>query len=169
MADATKLMPFILKWEGGFANDPVDRGGATNKGITISTFRQFYGQNKTVQDLKNITDEQWLNIFKKGYWNPFKADSINNQSIADICVDWAWSSGTKTAIKQVQKILGVTADGIVGDVTLNAINNAEVYTLFAHIRTARLTFVNNIVERDNSQRKFLKGWMNRINSINFNY
>ena len=37
MANAKRLQPFILRWEGGFVNDPLDRGGATNKGITIGT------------------------------------------------------------------------------------------------------------------------------------
>ena len=36
---AQKLVPFILSWEGGFVNDPDDVGGATNKGITIATWR----------------------------------------------------------------------------------------------------------------------------------
>ena len=40
MANANILLPFILRWEGGFVNDPTDRGGATNKGVTITTWRQ---------------------------------------------------------------------------------------------------------------------------------
>ncbi len=103
MAHLEKLKPFILKWEGGFVDDPLDRGGATNKGITIGTFRTFYGKNATVEQLKNITDRQWDKIFEAGYWRPFKADQIRNQSIANICVDWAWASGAVTAIKQVQR------------------------------------------------------------------
>lgn len=95
MANSKLLQPFILRWEGGFVNDPLDRGGATNKGITISTFRQFYGKDATVEQLKSITNEQWLTIFKAGYWNPWCADEIANQSIANIVVDWAWASGTK--------------------------------------------------------------------------
>ena len=89
MAKAELLKPFILRWEGGFVDDPLDRGGATNKGITIGTFRNFYGKEATVEQLKNITDEQWLHIFKCGFWDKWKADDINNQSIADIVVDWA--------------------------------------------------------------------------------
>lgn len=129
MANAKLLQPFILRWEGGFVNDPLDRGGATNKGITIGTFRQFYGKDATVEQLKNITDEQWLHIFKSGYWNPWKADEIVNQSIANIVVDWAWASGPGTSIKQVQGVLGVAADGIVGPKTLATINSADQRTL----------------------------------------
>lgn len=146
---------------------PLDRGGATNKGITIGTFRNFYGKDATVEQLKNITDEQWLHIFKSGYWDKWKADDIENQSIADIVVDWAWASGTATSIKQVQKILGVAVDGIVGNDTLTAINTADQSSLFDKIRSRRIEFVENIVKRDPSQTRFLKGWKNRINSLTF--
>lgn len=167
MAKAELLKPFILRWEGGFVDDPLDRGGATNKGITIGTFRNFYGKDATVEQLKNITDEQWLHIFKSGYWDKWKADDIENQSIADIVVDWAWASGTATSIKQVQKILGVAVDGIVGNDTLTAINIAVQRSLFDKIRSRRIEFVENIVKRDPSQTRFLKGWKNRINSLTF--
>lgn len=167
MAKAELLKPFILKWEGGFVDDPLDRGGATNKGITIGTFRNFYGKDATVEQLKHITDEQWLHIFKSGYWDKWKADDIENQSIADIVVDWAWASGTVTSIKQVQKILGVAVDGIVGNDTLTAINIAGQRSLFAKIYSRRIEFVENIVRRDPSQARFLKGWKNRINSLTF--
>lgn len=167
MAKAELLKPFILRWEGGFVDDPLDRGGATNKGITIGTFRNFYGKEATVEQLKNITDEQWLHIFKSGYWDKWKADDIENQSIANIVVDWAWGSGAATSIKQVQKILGVAVDGIVGDDTLTAINIAGQRSLFVKIHNRRIEFVENIVKRDPSQARFLKGWKNRINSLTF--
>ena len=40
MANVYKLAPWIFKWEGGFVNDPDDLGGATNMGVTISTWKQ---------------------------------------------------------------------------------------------------------------------------------
>lgn len=167
MAEAKKLRHFILRLEGGYSNDPVDRGGATNKGITIATFRHYYGANATIEQLKALTDEQWMHIFLCGFWNPFKADDIANQSVANICVDWAWASGTGTAIRQVQSLLGVTADGAVGAQTLAAINKANQRHLFAKIKSARLRFVDAIVRRDPKQKKFINGWKRRINSLSF--
>ena len=40
MADINILAQFILSFEGGFSNHPADKGGATNKGVTIATWRQ---------------------------------------------------------------------------------------------------------------------------------
>lgn len=167
MADASKLKPFILKWEGGFVNDPLDKGGATNKGVTLKTFKQFFGQDKTVDDLKKITDDQWLKIFKAGYWNPFKADEIWNQSIANICVDWAYNSGAATAIRKVQEVLGVKVDGQFGPKSLQTLNSKVPQKLFNDIKQKRIDFVNNIVKKNPTQAKFLKGWLNRINSLKF--
>ena len=167
MADPKKLIPFILRWEGGFANNPLDRGGATNKGITIGTYRQFYGKERTVDDLKALSNDEWLHIFLAGYWRPWKAGDIENQAVANICVDWAWASGVRTAIKEVQSLVGVSVDGIVGPKTLSAINGMPPRHLFEKIKSARLQFVLAIVRRSPSQKVFINGWKNRINSIEY--
>lgn len=166
MAKAELLIPKIIRWEGGFVNDPDDAGGATNKGVTLATFRKFYGAEATVQQLKRITDEQWLHIFEVGYWNIFKADDINDQSVANMCVDWLYNSGV-AAIKRVQKIVGVVDDGIVGPKTIGAINAKEAKPLFFQIRAARIAFVETIARNKPSQRKFLQGWKNRILSFDY--
>ena len=82
-------------------------------------------------------------------------------------MDWAWASGTGTSIKQVQKILGVAVDGIVGKDTLTAINIADQRALFDKIHARRIEFVENIVRRNPSQSRFIKGWKNRINALTF--
>lgn len=91
MADVRKLAPFILKWEGGFVNDPADLGGATNMGVTIGTYKEYCKKKgkpePTVEDLKNLSCEEWTDILKAFYWNRWKADQIHNQSIANILVD----------------------------------------------------------------------------------
>ena len=110
MANSSKLIPFILQWEGGFVNDPDDLGGATNKGITIGTFAEYKkrkGQKApTVTDLKNISDAEWHDVFKSLYWDRWKADEIKSQSVANILVDWVWASGSH-GIKRPQRLLGV--------------------------------------------------------------
>ncbi len=167
MAQASKLMPHILKWEGGFTNNPLDKGGPTMKGVTIGTFRKFYGKDATVVQLKLISDAQWLRIFKEGYWDKCRADEIASQSVADAIVDWAYNSGPATAAKQVQAILGVTVDGAVGPKTIAAINASEPRVLFDKIQAARGAFFDAIVRRNPSQRTFLKGWKNRLDSLVF--
>lgn len=167
MADPKELIPIIKKWEGGFADHPLDKGGPTMRGITLKTFRKFYGKDKSVEDLKKLTEEQWYHIFRSGYWDPFQADYIHNQAIANILVDWAWGSGSITAIKQVQKYLGVKVDGIVGPETLGELNKRDSEKVFTDIWNLRKQFFLGIVERNPSQKIFLKGWLNRLSSFTY--
>ena len=69
--EQNKFVQYILSWEGGYVNDPNDKGGPTNKGITLTTFQSVYGKNKTITDLKNMTTEQWWTIFKTKYWDRY--------------------------------------------------------------------------------------------------
>ena len=170
MASSSKLVPFILQWEGGFVNDPLDLGGATNKGITIGTFTEYKKRKglkaPTVQDLKNISNEDWHEVFKGQYWDRWKADEIKNQSVANILVDWVWASGSH-GIKRPQRLLGVTADGVVGSKTIAALNAKDPAELFKMIKADRIKFIDEICEKRPANNRFKKGWLNRINAIKY--
>ena len=170
MANSSKLVPFILQWEGGFVNDPLDLGGATNKGITIGTFTEYKRRKglkaPTVQDLKNISNEDWHEVFKGLYWDRWKADEIKNQAVANILVDWVWASGSH-GIKRPQRLLGVTADGVVGSKTIAALNAKDPAELFKMIKADRIKFIDEICEKRPANNRFKKGWLNRINAIKY--
>lgn len=172
MANIDILSPFILSHEGGFVNDPHDRGGATNKGVTIATWRQV-GYDKDgdgdidVDDLKKITERDAVErVMRPHYWNRWKADRIASQSVANIVVDWVWGSG-KHGITKVQQLLGVKVDGIVGDKTLAALNAQNPRDLFVRIKAARVSFIEGIVAANPTQRRFRNGWLNRLNRIQY--
>lgn len=173
MANVRKLLPFILSWEGGYVNDPVDKGGATNMGVTIGTWRKV-GYDKDgdgdidVDDLRLLSKDDVLNrVLKPHYWDKWKADQIKSQSVANILVDWVWGSGAN-GIKIPQKLLGLTVDGIVGPKTLAAVNSSDSLALFNAIKAEREAFLWRIVERDPTQKRFIKGWLNRLNALKFN-
>ena len=172
MANVNKLVPFILKWEGGFVNDPVDLGGATNMGVTIATWRQV-GYDKDgdgdidVDDLKLLTKEDVVNrVLKPHYWDRWRADEIKSQSVANILVDWVWSSGAY-GIKIPQRILGVVDDGIVGVKTLTALNSRNPEEVFKAIKAARVNFIEDICRSRPLNKKFQRGWLNRLNDIKY--
>ena len=170
MANSSKLVPFILQWEGGFVNDPLDVGGATNKGITIGTFTEYKRRKglkaPTIQDLKNISNEDWHEVFKGLYWDRWKADEIKNQAVANILVDWVWASGSH-GIKRPQRLLGVTSDGVVGSKTIAALNAKDPAELFKMIKADRIKFIDEICEKRPANNRFKKGWLNRINAIKY--
>lgn len=189
MANVDSLLPYILKFEGGFVNDPADAGGATNKGVTIATWRQV-GYDKDgdgdidVDDLKLLTDADVRNrVLKPHYWDRWKGDRIKSQGVANILVDWVWGSG-KHGIVIPQRLLGVVPDGIVGEKTLAAINAADPRQLFDTIFEARKKFLHDITNQSvakyerkigrkateaelkkHTNKRFIKGWLNRLEAI----
>ena len=164
MANYKLMIPWIKKWEGGYANDPDDAGGCTMKGITIATYQRYFGKDKTCSDLKNITDDEWTYIFINGFWDKFKADQIENQSIAQLCVQMGWGSGTITAIKRIQRCLGCAADGIVGPITLSKINQKPARDVFEKLWQMRRLWLIEISKKGNNK-KYLKGWLNRLDDL----
>jgi len=169
-ADIKKLAPIVAKWEGGYVNDPFDKGGATNMGITLNTWKQV-GYDKDGNGIINSNDIKLLNendfkaVLRK-YWDKWLADKIHNQSIANILVDWYWGSG-EWGIVIPQRLLGVVADGLVGDKTICALNAQNQKEFFNKVFEARIKFLNDIVKNNPNQKKFLKGWLNRLNDFKF--
>ena len=176
MADFELTIPFTHEKEGGFVHDPDDAGGATNMGITLNTYTTYCRRKgypcPTVERLKRLTEEQWQDIMRTMYWDVVHGDDIVSQSVALAIYDWAVHSGPGTAIKHVQRLLGVKADGIVGPITLAAINSASPLPLFGQIQQDRKKFLGSLCTSDDIQsvrnRKFLNGWLNRVKSIQFN-
>jgi len=170
MAQISKLAPIIAKWEGGYVWDKADKGGATNMGVTIATWRAV-GYDKDgdgyidVQDIKLLNTHDFEAVLKI-YWNRWKSDKIINQSVANILVDWVWGSGV-WGIKIPQRILGVVQDGVIGDKTLCALNAQNQKEFFDKIFAERVKFLDNIVKNNPSQKKFIKGWKNRLNDFKF--
>ena len=171
MARVELFAPKILAFEGGFVNDPTDRGGATNMGVTLSAWKKV-GYDKDgdgdidADDVLQLSKQDAIDVLKRNYWNRWKADQIQNQSIAEILVDWIWGSG-KWGIIIPQRMLKVPEDGIVGPGTLYAVNSANQRGLHEAIFRARETFILDLVKNHPKQKKFLNGWMNRLNQFKF--
>lgn len=168
-----KLSPIVSKWEGGYVNDPVDKGGATNMGVTLATWN-LVGYDKNNDGKIDSTDIRLLkkedfNLVLKKYWEKWRADEITNQSIANLLVDWYWCSG-KWGIAIPQRIIGVSDDGVVGTKTLSKLNELiglDANALFDKIHSARAKFLDDIVKNNPSQKRFLKGWKNRLSEFKF--
>ena len=171
MADINKFIPVLLKWEGGYVNDPADAGGPTKMGVTLKTW-QAHGYDKNgdgvidKEDVKLITREDMIErILRPHYWNRWRADEIRSQALANILVDWVWGSGYY-GITIPQGMLGVKQDGIVGEKTLSAVNNhPDPEALFERIKQRRYVFFHTICESRPANRRFLKGWLNRLNDF----
>lgn len=169
MAESLTLKPFILAHEGGYACVKGDKGGATNRGVTLATYQSVYGKQKTAADLRKLTDDEWNGIYRKLFWEKCWADQITNQSVANLLVDFAWHSGVSTAVKKLQQIVGTDDDGVMGPKTITAMNRYKDgwWVMFDQLKVKRIGFLNGIVKSKPSQAKFLKGWLNRVADIKY--
>ena len=171
MADSAKLVPFILSWETDkYTNRKNDNGGPTKYGITLATWRKVgYDKNGdgvlNEEDVKLLTEEDFHRVFKENYWNACKADKIQDQSVANMLVDFAYNSGVNKAVKHLQLVLGITADGIIGNKTLHSINKSNGERLFETLKKDRKAYLKRIAV--GYQKGFLKGWLRRLSYITY--
>ena len=188
MADISTLIRHIFRWEcsviarpgesmehaygraaaKGVTHVKHDSGGATLCGVTLRTYteyRRMRGQTvPTESDLARLGYSEWLDLLKRMFWNPCKADSIQNDRIALMLVDWRWVNGPQ-AVRDMQTAFSLVSDGIVGPKTLAALNALPHETVFERLKQARIRSYHKIVARRPSQQCFLKGWLNRTEGI----
>lgn len=173
MADSKKLVPFILSWETDkYTNNKKDKGGPTKYGITLATWRRVgYDKNGdgvlNEEDVKLLTKDDFHRVFKQNFWNACKADKIQDQSVANMLVDFAYNSGVKRAATYLQLTLGITADGIIGNKTLFAINKSNGKRLFERFKKTREDYLKSIAKGE--QKDFLDGWLRRLSYITYEH
>ena len=161
MADFEKEFYSIIKVEGGFVNDPADKGGATKFGITIKTLSDYLGRNATVEDVKNLDIGTAKIIFKKKYWDVCLLDQIKSQVIAHFIFDQIVNSGPGIAIMLTQAVIGSTQDGIMGQRTIALLNvTPEKRFLKSFFKKVQQRYVQ-ICVKDASQIRFLAGWLEK--------
>ena len=139
-----KALHFVLNEEGGFVNNPNDSGGATNKGITQSTYNAYRRiKHLPIQSVKGISDSEVSEIYYNNYWLESGADKINDFKLALIVFDTAVNMGNSIA-KLFLK---------------NSGNNFDKYC------TIRINDYYAIVKKYPEDKEFLQGWLNRVNAL----
>lgn len=170
MTRIEKYGTFCRSWEGGWSNHPNDKGGATMKGVTFTTFcafRKAKGLPKpSLLDLKNISDKEWNSVLRWHTWDKARLDDINDEWVAYLIADCVWMSGAGY-LKRIQRILGLKDDGIIGPKSLAKINSMKGENLFNILWKQRENFLRGIAVGGNSV--FLKGWLRRLNCVRYGY
>lgn len=150
----------VLEHEGGFVNHPRDPGGATNKGITIATFRRFVNRKGTVADLKRLTTAQAGKVYRAQYWNKVKGDELPD-GVDHAVFDYAVNSGPSRSAKYLQRVVGVTQDGQIGSATIAACRRMSSHKIIARLCADRMAFLKRLKTWD----AFGKGWGRRVNRV----
>lgn len=173
-----RALDFVLRWEGGFVNDPDDPGGATNMGVTQATYDRWRNRKgKHWADVRQITHEEVRQIYFEDYWTPVVRPRWPGR-IATVLFDTAINMGPRRGIKILQeainRVLDGTAlicDGISGRQTEQAMRECLsqgpglIDRLLDAYLDIRRGVYHAIVERRPSSRKFLRGWLNRVRDL----
>ncbi|WP_339866728.1 glycosyl hydrolase 108 family protein [uncultured Algoriphagus sp.] len=186
------LVNKVLNTEGGFVNDPLDKGGATNKGISWRTWQDaaesVLGKEPTLENLQNLTAEGAKAIYKAKYWDSIRLSEIEDGDLRWLIFDFHVNSGPN-AMRQLQMLLNelgadLTVDGIIGSKTINFINEYEdIIELYNGYKQTRINFLEDVVANDIqrhlkifpqateqelkslTQLRFKNGWLNRVNEF----
>lgn len=175
MSDAVweQAAAHVLKVEGGYVDDPDDAGGATNWGISLR-FVKASGVDLDVDgdgdidadDMKKLTKKQALKVYKAHFWDGKGYPLMKHASVATKCFDMAVNMGPRQANKLIQRAANscgenLVVDGVIGPASIASINWIDEGSMMNALRKEQANFYIRLVERKPSQKKFLKGWLNR--------
>ena len=139
----------LIGHEGGYVNDKRDPGGETKFGISARAYPSV--------DIANLTLEGAKLIYFCDYWGPAGCDVVPDVIKFDL-FDMAVNSGIRPAIKMLQRTVQTTEDGILGPITLQALNSIDSVKLAIKYNANRLEFYTEL----STWPAFGKGWVRRI-------
>jgi lysozyme family protein len=152
-----RCFEMVIIHEGGYTDNPIDPGGSTNWGCTKAVWEQYVGHKVTKDDIKNLTKEDVKPLYKKRYWDAIHGDAL--PSGLDYCIfDCAINSGVNRASKFIQEIVGVPADGAIGNNTISAIVQINPITLINEFSDKRQSFLKSL----KTFATFGNGWTRRV-------
>lgn len=165
-----------LKHEGGYVNDPEDKGGETYQGISRAAHPEWGGwalldsiSGKKWNDVYPLLNSQVADFYYQEYWLKHNLNVIINDTLAALLFDWRVNSGG--ANKEVQKVLNnvfgfnLAVDGVFGSKTISALNSVHsVVALINEINRARFDYYIAGAEKGWFNSKFLNGLLARANS-----
>jgi lysozyme family protein len=147
------LIGELLRREGGYVNNPSDKGGETKFGISKKAFPHL--------DIKNLTLDQARAIYEQKYIAAPGFAQLAPSPLQTQLIDYGVNSGPAIAIMKLQEILGVATDGVLGPQTLAALARRELREVNNLLVASRLKMIANLTAKRPGQVQFLRGWVNR--------
>lgn len=154
----------ILEFEGGYADDPFDPGGPTNKGITLAVYAAYKNVSLNAAstarlraELRRIPESDVRRIYLERYWRPARCPDLP-APLAHFHFDCAVNQGVGGAARMLQTSLGVTVDGAIGPLTLAAARTrppSQILARYADVRRDRYRRLRHFW-------RFGRGWLSRV-------
>lgn len=171
---------WLLPTEGGYVNDPDDKGGETYRGVARNFWPDWEGwglidntdKNQSNANITRILDsdptlQQMLGVFYKvNFWDITAGDEMH-EAVSHCVFDFHINSGKSRAVKHLQRGIIVcgttlTPDGVLGPATIEAANQIDPASLCSAMLADRAAFYQVLAQKNPSQVRFLRGWLNRV-------
>jgi lysozyme family protein len=155
-----RCIEVVLKNEGGdkIVNHPNDPGGLTRWGITQRNYPEL--------NIKALTKAKAISIYYADYWMPMNLAILNDEDLILHVYDMGVNAGIRTAIRLLQRLVEVKDDGYIGYGTARGVSKFEGDVVAEYIKRRKLYYIT-LVQRKESLRPFIKGWLNRIEHTKF--
>lgn len=170
-----KIHEFVAKWEGGYVDDPSDRGGATNHGISLAFLQGLQDEEADINgdgkidkvDIKALTKEDAKRLMKQYFWDDLRLQTLAlmKPRLAACCYNYAMNMGVGTMRKLAQAAVGTVVDGKWGPNTWKAFYEADDRTVALQMCKLAKARYEGIVSHNPSQAKFLRGWLARVREL----
>lgn len=161
--DFLDAQAFVLRIEGAPSNDVHDKGGYTKHGIS-ETFFNTVKQHADKKNVKDITFMEAMDILYENFWLVCWCDKLP-KGIDLVVYDTAVHCGMLRAIKYLQKGLGLPQDGRMSDKVIAHACWSTPDSVIDVILHERTRLYHRKVAADSRQKKFLKGWLIRLDKL----
>lgn len=156
-----KAFERVIGHEGGFQNDPKDRGnwttGVVGQGVNKGTKFGISAMSYPNEDIKNLTLQRAKELYKRDFWDKNSLESFH-ASVQYQMFDAAVNHGRGNAARMLQRALYVADDGIIGNQTLSAYKKMSENDILLRLLAERLEFMTKISTFD----RYGRGWSMRV-------
>lgn len=121
--------------EGGYVNDPEDPGGETKFGISKREYPNL--------DIAALTRDDAIAIYRRDFWEPIQGDTLP-VGVAFQLLDFAVNSPITTALRALQRAVGVADDGVFGPVSREALQKQSIADTIMRFLAERLFFLTGL-------------------------
>ena len=154
----------VMQSEGGYVWDKDDAGGETNLGVTIGAWGAYLGRAIQPGEMAKLTKSNVKPFYKQMYWDKVRGDDLP-VGVDYAVFDFAVNAGTSRAAKFLQRAVGAVDDGAIGPGTMALVAKITPGKLLENFAEQKEAFYNTLAEKNPTQQKFLKGWLNRVASV----
>jgi lysozyme family protein len=164
MSDFTLAIGPLLEREGSVFTANDNGRGACKYGVTLSSYREIFPNAMAV-------DIQALNVVSAGefylsqFWGRYHVGLLDDQGVADKVMDLAVNCGGSTAVKMLQRVIGVPVDGILGPDTAGIANTMQPDEVIGALRIAAAKHYQDLVVANPTLAVDLTGWLARNQSV----